>query len=251
MLKSLIVDNDKKSRMMLKQAVLGTGKFSDDGTEENLQGARERLTSGSAFDVIFVAEGFPREELEGFVSAVRKSKSTDEAACIVVGGSSQDEDHAYEEAILLGADGSLIRPFSVEKLEGVVELANTVKKNRWAAKEQIRIKRLLPEIMAKLDAAAEFRSEGFDGNQSLDAMKSACDQLNHEEIESVVMYLQQAIDGFSSADLPKDLLSGKDLYRGTSHRVRDRIERKVLTKIDERINQERESEEQSETPEDT
>ncbi len=225
----LIVDSDQEARKRLLQAMKQIEGFSSDLMVDSTQDAVQKIELGKPFDVFFISESFPEEDLKSFIEKAKSLEKSQDAAFILVQRTTDDEIEARENAILLGGDGVLCAPFSVDKLQKVTELAAEVRKNRWAIREQIRMKKAMPEIMAKLDLAATVKSEGFKG----------------EELESIAIFLGVALDEFEHAEVPEGL-DKVDQYKGISHRVRDRIEKKVVKKLEKNLAEQSEEESPSE-----
>lgn len=241
----LIVDSDQEARKRLLQAMKQIDGFSSDLMVDSTQDAVQKIELGKPFDVFFISESFPEEDLKSFIEKAKSLEKSQDAAFILVQRTTDDEIEARENAILLGGDGVLCAPFSVDKLQKVTELAAEVRKNRWAVREQIRMKKAMPEIMAKLDLAATVKSEGFKGEVTGDAFRKACGELSGDELESIAIFLGVALDEFEHAEVPEGL-DKVDQYKGISHRVRDRIEKKVVKKLEKNLAEESEQESPSE-----
>lgn len=230
----LILDPDNQARRRLRQAMSHVNNFENLDQAASLKEAKETLELLRACDVVFISCQFTQNEIQEFIKVAKTLPSGQDAAYVLVESSADNENAAKESALLLGADGVLFSPFSVDKLVEIATLASMVRKMRWEEREKLGMGTLIDQLMKKVDLVASFQSVGYDAEKAKKALQETVKILNGREPESLSCYYQVAIDKFEEAEIPKPLPERK-CYKGTSSRVKTRLQNKMVDDLEEEL----------------
>lgn len=233
----LIIEPEAGRRLRLKQAMNQLGTFRKTEHLEQLQRTLEKLKNGVPNDVLFISDSFSPDDCTNFINNAKATEAGQDSAYVLVHKSTSDEETAHDDAILLGLDGVLFEPYSADKLVEITELASRVRKERWLNRERIRLKRMLPEIMGKLNLAATFKSNGFQAVTSSDSFKRSCRKACADSPESIAIFLELVLEEFEKAEIPEDLPE-KRKYDGSSERVKVRIEKRTISELENKLSDE-------------
>ena len=132
---------------------------------------------------------------------------------------------------MMGADGFLFEPYSVDQLVEITDLAAKVKAERSLAREQAALGFLLNDVMQQIDLIAYLRSAGYDVGRGMRRFKQMCTVFGTLEGESLDLYYNLAVDKFIEAPFPKKMYQAN--YKGASKRVKEKMEKKLLAKLEE------------------
>ncbi|MCB0352803.1 MAG: hypothetical protein KDD64_04735 [Bdellovibrionales bacterium] len=228
---ALIIDPDLDRRMRLKSATTSVVQFRKVHLLNSLEDATSRLNGGSVVDVIFITSALPQPEIATFIRGAKELKTGQDAAYILVLQAKDQESSTVASTVMIGADGLLFEPYSVDQLVEITELAARVKSERGLAREQAALGFLLNDIMQQIDMIAYLKSVGYDVGRGIKRFKQMCGVLNSLGSESLAMYYDLAVTKFSEAPFPKKMYQKN--YKGASKRVKDKMEQKLLAKLEE------------------
>ncbi len=238
---ALIVDSDLDRRMRLKQAANSVVQFSKLQLVNHLEEAENRIkASEKSIDVIFLNFSFGQEEIARFIKMAKEEKQSQDAAFVLVLGGKDQDSSVVAQNVMIGADGVLFEPYSVDSLVEITELAARVKSERSAGREKAAMVFLLNDIMQQIDLIAFLKSAGYDVGRGIKRFKQMCGVLANLEGDSKSIYYDVAVEKFSNAPFPEKLAQKN--YKGASKRVRERMEKKLLAKLEEGLVDEDKSE---------
>ncbi|MDC0357418.1 hypothetical protein OAO01_01255 [Oligoflexia bacterium] len=227
---ALIIDPDLDTRMRLKAATTSVVQFGKVQLVTSITEATRRLEAGEACDVMFLSYRFERADIGTFIKNAKETKAAQDAAYVLVLQTSEQDSQTVAENVMIGADGLLFEPYSVDYLVEITELAARVKKERGAAREAAALKFLLTDVMHQIDLIAYLKSVGYDVGRGIRRFKQMCGVFNTLEKDSLEVYYDLAVDMFSEAPFPKKIYQKN--YKGASSRVKKKMEQKLLAELE-------------------
>lgn len=226
---AFIVDPDLDTRMRLKQATSSVHNF---GKVHQLQGLREanqKLGTDDRCDVIFLSYRFDQAELSEFIKQAKATKNGQDAAYILVMKSKDGDSSKVAANVMVGADGFLFEPYSVDYLMEITNLAARVRLERSDAREKAALNFIVHDIINQLDVVATMKAQGFEVVTALKKLKELCTVFKTLTPDSTKYYYDIAIKLFGDAPVPKKIETKK--YGGASSRVKKRMEQKATEQI--------------------
>lgn len=228
---ALIIDPDLDRRMRLKSATTSVVQFSKVNLVGSLEDATGSFSSGRKCDIAFITSQFDQADITDFIKEAKDQEASQDAAFVLVLQTKDQESSTVASNVMIGADGFLFEPYSVDQLVEITELAAKVKAERSLNREEAAIKFLLNDIIQQIDMIAYLKSVGYDVGRGIRRFKQMCSVLGNLEGESLDLYYRLAVDTFEAAPFPKKL--HQDNYKGASKRVKERMEKKLLAKLEE------------------
>ena len=153
-----VVDNDMEARMRLKQATNSVPTFGNVKLIGTMEEASRGLTNSNHVDVVFVARRFGQEEITNFVKACKETQGGRDSAYVLVLKTDDQDSNTVAQNVLIGADGFLLEPYSVDNLVEITELAARVKQERSLEREQAALKFLVEDVIKQVDRVAFIKS---------------------------------------------------------------------------------------------
>ncbi len=242
---ALIVDTDLDRRMRLKSATTSVVQFGKVNLLNDLDDAKNQISGGKAFDVIFVSSIFEQGPISEFIKSAKELEAARDAAYVLVLQTKDQESSNVASNVMIGADGMLFEPYSVDSLVEITELAAQVKKDRSLQREQAAIGFLLDDVLQQIDMLAYLKSAGYDVGRGIRRFKQMCSVFETLEKDSKQLYYNIAIEKFSNAPFPKKMYQKN--YSGASKRVKERMEKKLLAKLEEGLVDDRDSDSEQES----
>lgn len=225
---AIIVDPDIDSRMRLKQATTAVHNFGKVYQLNTPKEALEKLCSGERADVIFVSHRFDEGMVKDFIAEGKKSQGGQDAAYILVLKAKDQGGSVVAQSMLMGVDGMLFEPYSVDQLVEITQLASRVRKERSDARAEAAIKILVNEMMNHLDAVAGNLAKDLEAGRSVKSLKDAAATIPTDP-EQFKKYLDIGGEMFINAPTPKTIF-GRTRYAGPSKRIKDRAAKKAAAK---------------------
>jgi DNA-binding NarL/FixJ family response regulator len=229
-LNAILADPDITTRMRLRQATTAVPQFAEVIQAATLNEAIYKLESESRFDVVFISYKFNLEETKTFIEGAKKTKQGELAAFVLVLRTRDQDKSTIATGVMMGIDGFLFEPYSVDSLVEMTNLARKVRDERSAAKEKMATSLLVKEIIDQLDLVAYLKSCGYAVSKSKDRLIELCASLKGMHAENAEERTEYIASLFIDAPLPKKAFEAKK-YGGVSARVRQRMEKKVMGKI--------------------
>lgn len=223
-LDAIIIDPDLDTRMRLKQATSSVHNFGKVYQLGTLKEGIDRLNGSDRCDVIFMSHHFESSEIASFIKAGKESPCGQDAAYILVLKAKDQGSGTVAQSMMIGADGLLFEPYSVDLLIEITNLAAKVKSERSETRQNAAIKILVSELMDQLDQIAASMAKATDVGWSIKKFKEAAAAIPKEG-ESYSKYLEIGTDLFVNAPAPK-LILGRAKYVGASKRMKARADAK-------------------------
>ena len=230
---ALLVDPDLQSRMRLKQATSSVAAFGTVQQVGDLKQASAAISSSEECDVVFLSSRCGKDDIKSFVATAKQSRQGQDAAYVLLLGANDQAGSSVATNVLIGVDGFLVEPYSVDSLVEITQLAARVKKERSSAREKIAIRLLVHEIMGQIDIVAQLKKGGASAGISSKSLRETCSVLQTLEGESLNTYFELALKMFEEAPVPP--VQQTKLYSGASKRMREREEAKLLAKLQKDI----------------
>lgn len=226
---AIILDSDIGSRMRLKQATSAVHQFGKVYQINSLREGIDKLNSNERCDVVFISGQLSKDEVKGFIEGGKQTTGGQDAAYILVLKAKDQESSSVAEIVLVGADGLLFEPYSVDYLLEITQLADRVKSERSCARQLAATKFLLTDVMNQLDQIAYNKASGAEVGQSWKKFKDAAEVLNTFKDEQLKLYYDLAVQMFVDSPVPKRNFQ-RLKYVGASKRMQARAAKKAAAK---------------------
>ena len=223
-LTALIIEPVLANKIRLKEALSSLPRFHGVLPLNSLREASDILKGGQQqYDIIFVSQNISKDDTAVFIKQAKELSVTQDAAFVVLFKSSQGADMAG--AMVIGFDGMLAEPYSVDSLMAICDLSLKVKKERGIAREQVVLGIMMAEVSKQLDAVAVLKSCGYESARGMEKFKEACLNFKHLSPEAIQAYEGVAEKVFGSA-LPAK--PPEKRYVGVSKRIKTKQVNKII-----------------------
>jgi DNA-binding NtrC family response regulator len=156
----LIVDSDQGRRMRLKDASRNESSFHRVVALRSLPEAEEKLSELESVGVVFLSHDLESEKVKGFMEYVRLGKGSEDAAFISVLPHEEQQRTSVAIQSMLGIDGFLCEPFSVDTVREIAEIALQVRKEKQEKRLRAAYTLILRDVVNHVDAIAMATSQG-------------------------------------------------------------------------------------------
>lgn len=218
-LHSLIVDPDLQSRMRLKQIAMSSCKHV--ALASTLREGLERLNSDLQCDALYLSTRFDHHHCAEFLHRGKQTKQgSDSAYLLIFNGDSEVDQQTIARMLMVGFDGSITEPCSVEDFSQSITLATQIKKMRQDERILAGIKLTVSGIAQEIDTismARKAKMPAVKAESKLRELAASLATLPTEFHESYVNYLAEFLDK-RKPSLP---------YSGVSKRVQQRLIRRI------------------------
>jgi response regulator RpfG family c-di-GMP phosphodiesterase len=224
----MIVDPDLTTRTRLKAATSSVPKFNSASMRNSPWEALEAFKgNGDKVDIVFISYHCDSKECERLVAEAKQLPASQDAAFIFVSGSKDQDKNTVATQVMQGYDGFLFEPYSVDALVQITELATKVKTDREAARQILATKLITSDLMSQIDLVADLKSHGYGVTKSAEKLKELGSSYQKMVSEASSKSSELAHKLFMDAPVPQEKVKGPT-YKGTSERVRRRMEAKAL-----------------------
>lgn len=227
----LIIDPELDARMRLKQvcsSLVNFGKVYPVGSFTECLG---KLKSEQHTDVVFVSARLGQANISDFIKDAKATQQGQDSAYILVIPSKDSASAMVAQSVMMGADGLLFEPYSVDQLVEITNLSARVRRERSAAREEVALRFLINDIIQQIDLIAYSRSCGYETGTAMRTFKQACTVLASLEPDSLKLYYRLVPDIFETAPVPANLFQRKK-YGGASSRVKRRMAEKLAGEVE-------------------
>jgi CheY-like chemotaxis protein len=229
-LHALVVHHDANARMLLKQATSSLHQFGKLFLFSSCAEAITKLKTGEHFGVIFLPSSLGKEEISEFIRRARGFPAAQDAAFVLIMGARDQAASTVATSMLQGVDGFLFQPYSVDALTQITEIASRVRLERARSRESVAMSLLVRNIMSQIDEIAYLKACGYEGKLSVNGLRETCSTLQKLPTESQAVFLDVAVNLFQDAPPPR-VVNPEHKYKGPSQRVKQKVEKQVLTDI--------------------
>ena len=227
---ALVVDPDTGTRLRLKQAAISVYHFGEVHLCPDLDNALARLEGGKQSDVVFISERFPKDQIPPFIKQAKGTAGGNDAAYVLVLTKSEDDSARVASGVMLGADGVLMEPYSVDSLVEITKLSARVKRENARTREKAAISFLVKDIIKQIDRLAYMKVCEMDVGRSLKQFREMCSVFENFDDNSRQMYFEIMLELFDNLPPPKYPVRQ---YKGASLRVKKMMEKKLLEQFND------------------
>lgn len=219
----LIIDPDVGSRSRLKQAAMAVKEFGEVAAVSRIEESRIGIYGGKEWRVVFISSKLERREIADIIyEGKRRSESQDSAFVMVMKAKDQDSVNVAAN-VMIGADGFLLEPYSLDALVEITELAGRVKNERSLAREKAAFDFVSKDIGREIDQLAYMLYSNINIQPRLAKLKERCSVLKSLPSSSLEIFVESVVDTFEEANLPVAQLRRENAYNGASQAVRRKI----------------------------
>jgi response regulator RpfG family c-di-GMP phosphodiesterase len=223
-----VIDPDIGSRIRLKTAANSVYTFHHVVVYTSITESEERLREEAPFDIVFLSEKLPSNDVNQFIEKAKRTKFGEDAAYIRLVVTNDGTETAMAKAVIAGFDGCLIQPYSVEGLEEVAKLTAQVKAQLRSEREKAAIDCLLKEIIKHVDRLAFVQSAEMETGATFKQLKTACSSIQKFEPTMLEYYYQEAMKLFEQTP-PNASLGERANYQGVSRRTKKKVAKHLIT----------------------
>jgi hypothetical protein len=221
--------------MRLKQATSSVVQFGEVFQVTTLGEGASKIEQEKHWDVVFISNKFSDEDLTSFINRAKESKGGQDAAFIRVLKSKDQQNTTIASGMLLGIDGFLFEPYSVDQLVDITTLAAKIKQERSGTRQKLAISLILSDVMKQLDLVSFLRGAGFEVTRSATKLRDMGLALQGSASgEHLEAYYEVALKQFIDAPLPKPMFQAKQ-YAGVSARVKKKMEEKIIAEVEKEM----------------
>jgi response regulator RpfG family c-di-GMP phosphodiesterase len=156
---ALYVDPDLTTRLRFKQVVQASTMFDGFVAINTLLEALERLDTGKAHRIIYLASKFTTDVLSSFITAARRTLQGGKAVFMIVIERHECDPTTLAGFALAGADGFLVSPFSTEGLFENVEICGKLLSIRNRRHQELSIELLVKAALGNFSNYARSTKE--------------------------------------------------------------------------------------------
>jgi DNA-binding NarL/FixJ family response regulator len=228
---AVIIDPDMTTRARLKQVCGSVVNFGKVVPSNSCFDMLENARADGRYDVEFISHHIPQEQTPGFIKEAKTTPGGQDAAYILVLPTRDQGSGDVAQAMIIGADGVLFEPYSVDILVEITLLAAKVRRERRAARDEATFKFLINDLIQQIDMIAYSKSCGYETGPAMKLFRQACSVLPAIDPDSIEIWYKTAVDLFEAAPIPSSLLQRKK-YGGASNRVRQRMSEKITAEVE-------------------
>jgi response regulator RpfG family c-di-GMP phosphodiesterase len=226
-----IVDSDVEKKMRLKQATTPVTLFKQTLLFNNLEEALSKLDLDDGGDIIFLSTRFPESDVASFISRAKQTKRGSDSTFVMMLGAKDYQSPKLPEYMLLGIDGFLFEPYSVDGLTDTANLAIKIKQERRETREKLAITVLVKDVMKQIDAIALTKRLGLGSTKIAARLEALGGSIKRLPGESMQGYFNVLVEEMLTAPLPEKLAQ-MESYKGASSRVKKVIEKKIIDELE-------------------
>ncbi len=230
---AIIIDPDLDSRMRLKQACSSMYNFGKVFQLNSLEEAIGKAKGSDIIDVIFISYRFEEAKVSAFIKQAKETKGAQDAAFILVLKTKDQDTSTVAKNVMVGADGFLFEPYSVDYLLEITRLSSKVKAERSVNRERAAINMVIQDVIGAIDQLSYIRQCKVDPGSSLKRLRELCNVFNTLDEEKIKVYYEAAIKCFEEAPMPTNVFQTKR-YGGVSNRIKRKMEEKILAEVQAR-----------------
>jgi hypothetical protein len=229
---AIIINPDMATRMRLKQVCASVVNFGRIIPLGSVYEAMQRLKdeNETPTQIIFIGHQVGHEQTAAFIKEAKTAKNGQDAAFILVLPTKDQASSDVAQAMMIGADGVLFEPYSVDILVEITVISARVRRERWVGREETAYKLLINDLMAQLDMLAFSKSAKYEVGPALKLFRQATAVIGTLEPESLDIFHRIAVDAFENAQIPQALMQKKK-YVGASNRVRKIMSDRMTSEI--------------------
>ena len=228
---ALVADPDARTRMLLKHATSAVANFKTVHLYHGLNQTLSKLEGDEHCDVVFVSYKFDHNEVRQFITTARETLQGRDAAYVMVSKMEEQDSTTIAEQVMVGTDGFLFEPYSVDSLIEITKLASRVRRERSEARQATALEFVITEFMNHINLIAYSKSMGLDVGRAMRKLREMSCFLHTLEDDSKQIYFNLVTDIFKNAPVPTRIFQRKK-YTGASTLVRKKMEKKLVEDLE-------------------
>lgn len=213
----IVVDGDFEARSRIKQTSVMLKDWAMIQYVANLAEACDLLQHRSGYDVVIVSYKFGRELIREFVKKAKALPAGFQAAFVVSVSGEQSGISTITGNMILGVDGFLIEPYSMETFIETVELARRVKVSGMKERQEYALKFLLNEILDQLNSIGNLKKRGSSATVSIRILSEMGSVLKELDPELEARYFDFLLQTASESAAP--VAQGRIRKKSGAYRV--------------------------------
>lgn len=226
-----IVDSDLERRMRLKQATVPVTLFRQTTQLSTLDEALSKLDYDDSGDLIFISSRFGEAEMSTFISRAKEMKRGQDSTFVLVLDAKEQASARLPEYMLLGIDGFLFEPYSVDGLVETANLSLRIKGERREARERLAITVMAKDIIRQIDTLSLLKRYSLTSSKVSQRLTSLGESVRKLSNDSLEVYFKVLVDEMIAAPLPEKQFQVQS-YVGASSRVKKLMEKKLVEQLE-------------------
>lgn len=226
-----IVDSDVEKKLRLKQAATPVQMFKQTLLFNNLDEALNKIEFDDGGDIIFLSTRFPENDVSSFISRAKQTKRGQDSTFVMVLGAKDSQSPKLPEYMLLGIDGFLFEPYSVDGLLETANLAIRIKRERKETREKLAMTVMVKDIVKQIDSLALTQRLGLKSSKIAARLESLGQSVKKLPSESLQNYFNVVVEEMINAPLPEKMAQ-MESYKGASTRVKKVLEKKIIDELE-------------------
>ncbi|MBX7144807.1 MAG: hypothetical protein K1X79_10185 [Oligoflexia bacterium] len=189
----IIADKLLESRMQLKAATASAPQFDHCSLASSLGESLRLLNERRTCDIVFISQHFESAAISEFIKEARQTPAGRDAAYIMVIGVADQTSVGIAENVLIGADGFLSAPYSVDSLVEITRLASTVKRQRMRERQEAAVKMIVTDLIRAFDRVSLSKYLGQQPGEKMREFKDVCATVKALDSEWQQVYFTELI----------------------------------------------------------
>jgi hypothetical protein len=207
--------------MLLKEALVSSAYFKKILVYQFPREILSKVLDFESIDLIFVAEDLGTKSITEFLPAAKEAPLTAKAAFILVLPEGISDLTEVSAKMVNGFDTQLTAPFSVNRIQEVVDLADRLRQEQTAKRMESTIRILVKNIRSTLAQSSKSFQETGKIPAQIASLREICNGLKRFDSTTTEMFHQHLIETFINIPPPKN-----NSYRGASERLKKKFEEK-------------------------
>lgn len=226
-----IVDSDVERKLRLKQATTPVSMFRQTLLFNTLYETLSRLETDDGGDIIFLSTRFPEKDISDFISRAKQSKRGQDSTFVMVLAVKEQQSPKLPEYMLLGIDGFLFEPYSVDGLLETANLAIKIKRERKEAREKLAMTVMVKDVIKQIDSLSLTKKLGLTSSKVSARLEALNGSIKRLSPDSLQVFLSVLVEEMINAPLPEKMAQMQS-YAGASSRVKKILEKKLIEELE-------------------
>ncbi len=226
-----IVDSDVERKLRLKQATTPVQLFKQTLLFNTLEEPIQKMEHDDFCDIVFLSTRFPESEVATFINKAKLTKRGQDSTFVMVLGAKESQSAKLPEYMLLGIDGFLFEPYSVDGLTETANLAMKIKKERRETRERLAMTVMVKDCIKQIDSLSITKKFGMGSSKIAARLETLGGSIKRLPEESMSSYFNVLMEEMINAPIPEKLAQ-MESYKGASTRVKKTIEKKIMDELE-------------------
>ena len=222
--KALVIEPEQEGVGLLRAAFREVEQLSIEAVARNSSQALELLNE-APFSLILLSHSLKSEDIEAFIKKAKKTTHGEICSYVQIRSGTDVSRQDAASALLLGIDGFLFQPYSVEVLDQTLQLVAELNTERVLERKKRIIDLVLVDVITWIDAGATnpfLRKRSRSHARGLKKMQESLLNCHNADPD---LYYSQLMNKFISLSIKKRP-ARPTRYTGASNRIRKKYEDK-------------------------